>query len=233
MKEEFLRTSALVGEIGVEKLNKATVAVFGIGGVGSYAAEALVRSGIGSIYLYDNDTVSKSNINRQLIADNTTVGMYKTAVAGERYKKINPDCIVFEKCEFITPESEIPFDSFDFIVDAIDNVTAKLFLITEANKRNIPIISIMGTGNKTDPTRLKITDIYKTSVCPLAKVMRYELKKRNVKSLITVWSDEIPIKPGDFGEYKETGRIPPASMAMVPGCAGLMAAAKAVEILIK
>lgn len=233
MKEEYLRTAALIGEDGLEILKTKAVAVFGLGGVGSYAAEALVRSGIGTVYIYDNDCVAKSNINRQLIALSSTVGMYKTEAEAARLNDINPDCNIIEKREFVTPKCDIPFESFDFIIDAVDNVTAKLFLAVEAEKRKIPIISVMGTGNKLDPTRLKITDIYKTSVCPLARVMRYELKKRGVKGLIAVWSDEAPIKPADCGEYRDTGRIPPASMAMVPGCAGLYAASYAIRELLK
>lgn len=232
MKEEYLRTAALIGEEGLERLKNSTVAVFGIGGVGSYAAEALVRSGVGRIYIYDNDRVARSNINRQLIALSSTVGVFKTEAAAARLRDINPDCTVIEKREFVTRESDIPFDSFDFIIDAVDNVTAKLFLAVEAERKGVPIISVMGTGNKLDPTRLRITDIYKTSVCPLARVMRYELKKRGVKHLTVVWSDETPLKPADCGEYRDTGRIPPASMAMVPGAAGLTAAAYAVKALI-
>ena len=231
MKEEYLRTAALIGEENLNKLKNSTVAVFGLGGVGSYAAEALVRSGIGTVYIYDSDKVAKSNINRQLIALSSTVGMDKTKAEALRLKDINPDCNIIEKREFVTPESSIPFESFDFIIDAVDNVTAKLFLAVEAEKRGVPIISVMGTGNKLDPARLKITDIYKTSVCPLARVMRYELKKRGVKKLTVVWSDENPIKPADCGEYRDTGRITPASMATVPGCAGLYAASYAIRKL--
>ncbi len=233
IKEQDLRTVALIGEGGFDKLRNSAVAVFGIGGVGSYSAEALVRAGVGKIYLYDNDTVSKSNINRQLIALNSTAGQYKTEIAAKRYKDINPDCEIIEKCEFVTPDSDIPFNDFDFIIDAVDNVTAKLFLAEQAFLRNIPIVSVMGTGNKTDPTRLKVTDISKTSVCPLAKVMRLECKKRGIKKLTAVWSDEIPIKPSDNGEYMENGRISPASMSMVPGTAGLIAASLAVNELVK
>ena len=231
MKEEYLRTAALIGEENLNKLNNSTVAVVGLGGVGSYAAEALVRSGIGTVYIYDSDKVAKSNINRQLIALSSTVGMDKTKAEALRLKDINPDCNIIEKREFVTPESSIPFESFDFIIDAVDNVTAKLFLAVEAEKRGVPIISVMGTGNKLDPARLKITDIYKTSVCPLARVMRYELKKRGVKKLTVVWSDENPIKPADCGEYRDTGRITPASMATVPGCAGLYAASYVIRKL--
>ena len=233
MKEEYLRTAALIGEEGLHKLENSAAAVFGLGGVGSYAAEALVRSGVGTVYIYDCDKVAKSNINRQLIALSSTVGMYKTEAEAERLKEINPDCNIIKKQEFVTPESNIPFECFDFIIDAVDNVTAKLFLATKAYNRKIPIISVMGTGNKLDPTRLKITDIYKTSVCPLARVMRYELKKRGVKKLTAVWSDETPIKPADCGEYRDTGRIPPASMAMVPACAGLYAASYAIRKIIE
>lgn len=233
MKEEHLRTAALIGEEGLDKLKNSAAAVFGLGGVGSYAAEALVRSGIGTVYIYDSDKVAKSNINRQLIALSSTVGMYKTEAEALRLNDINPDCNIIEKREFITPESVIPFDSFNFIIDAVDNVTAKLFLAVEAEKRKVPIISVMGTGNKLDPTRLKITDIYKTSVCPLARVMRHELKKRGVKKLTVVWSDETPVKPADCGEYRDTGRIPPASMAMVPACAGLFAASYAIRKIIE
>lgn len=233
MKEEFLRTAALIGEEGLSKLNNSAVAVFGLGGVGSYAAEALARSGVGTLFIYDNDRVAKSNINRQLIALSSTVGMYKTEAEAARLTDINPDCKIIENREFVTPESDIPFESFDFIIDAVDNVTAKLFLAVKAEENGIPIISVMGTGNKLDPTRLKITDIYKTSVCPLARVMRYELKKRGVKRLTAVWSDETPIKPADCGEYRDTGRIPPASMAMVPACAGLCAASYAVRKLLE
>ena len=233
MKEEYLRSAALIGEENLNKLKNSTVAVFGLGGVGSYAAEALVRSGIGTVYIYDSDKVAKSNINRQLIAISSTVGMYKTEAEALRLKDTNPHCNIIEKTEFVTPESHIPFESFEFIIDAVDNVTAKLFLAVEAEKRKIPIISVMGTGNKIDPTRLKITDIYKTSVCPLARVMRYELKKRGVKKLAAVWSDETPIKPADCGEYRDTGRIPPASMAMVPGCAGLTAASYVIRETLK
>ena len=233
MKEEYLRTAALIGEEGLSRLKNSAVAVFGLGGVGSYAAEALVRSGIGTVYIYDSDKVAKSNINRQLIALSSTVGMDKTKAEALRLKDINPDCDIIEKREFVTPESHIPFEGFDFIIDAVDNVTAKLFLAVEAEKRGVPIISVMGTGNKLDPARLKITDIYKTSVCPLARVMRYELKKRGVKKLTVVWSDETPIKPADCGEYRDTGRISPASMSMVPGCAGLYATSYAIRELLK
>ena len=195
MNNRFLRTKSLIGEENFNKLNNSSVAVFGIGGVGSYAAEALVRSGIGALYIYDNDTIGESNINRQLIADDTTIGKYKTEVFKKRAININPKIDIYENPIFITPETKIDFCKFDYIIDAIDNVTAKLFLIENAKKYNIPIISVMGTGNKLDPTKLTVSDISKTHTCPLAKVMRLELKKRNINKVKVIWSDELPIKP--------------------------------------
>ncbi len=227
--ERHLRTKALLGEENFLKLKNKTVAVFGVGGVGSYAAESLVRSGVGNIFIYDSDIVSKSNINRQLIATDKTVGKKKVEVAKERYLEINPDVNITAVCEFVTPESEIPFEKFDFIIDAIDNVTAKIFLIEKANENNIPIISSMGTGNKIYPERLKIGDIFKTDTCPLCRVMRTELKKRNIKKLSVVWSDEKPIEPEEINEDKKKTV---ASCAFVPGAAGLMAAAFAVRTLL-
>lgn len=233
MKEEFLRTGSIIGEDGIEKLCNSTVAVFGIGGVGSYALEALVRSGVGTIYIYDNDTVTKSNINRQLVAMQSTIGMFKTEVAKKHCFDINPDCNVVENQIFVTPQSQIPFEKFDYIVDAVDNVTAKLFIISKAYEIGVPVISVMGTGNKLDPTFLKVSDISQTSGCPLARVMRHELKVRNIKKLDVVWSIEKPIKPKDFGERNNLGRISPGSMSMVPGVAGLIAASVVVKKLIK
>lgn len=232
MNNRFIRTKTLIGEENFLKLKNSAVAVFGIGGVGSYAAEALVRSGIGTIYIYDNDTVALSNINRQIIADDTTVGRLKTEVMGERLKKINPDIKVFENPVFVTPETQIEFDSFDYIIDAIDNVTAKLFLIEKAKEYNVPIISVMGTGNKLDTTRLKISDIEKTNTCPLAKVMRLELKRRGIKKVKVVWSDELPIKPKTEGELKQNLRPAPSSMTFVPASAGLLAASEVVKEII-
>lgn len=227
--ERFLRTKALIGEENFSLLQGKTVAVFGVGGVGSYAAESLVRSGVGNIYIYDNDTVACSNINRQLIANDKTVGDKKVEVAKKRYLEINPDANITAICEFVTPESEIPFEKFDFIIDAIDNVTAKLFLIENATEKNIPIISSMGTGNKLFPERLKIGDIYKTDTCPLCRVMRTELKKRGIKKLSVIWSDEKPIEPENISEEKKKTV---ASCAFVPGSAGLMAAAFALRTLL-
>lgn len=232
MSNKFLRTKSLIGEENLSKLKGSAVAVFGLGGVGSYAAEALARSGIGTLYIYDNDTVSKSNINRQLIAMSSTVGQKKTELVKSRCFSINPEIKIFDFCEFITPESEIPFEKFDFIIDAVDNVTAKLFLAENVQNKNIPIISVMGTGNKLCPEKLTVSDIYKTHECPLCKVMRYELKKIGVKKLAVVWSDETPIKPTPSGENK--GSHPaPASMVFVPAAAGMTAASYVVRKLIE
>ncbi|MBR4073025.1 MAG: tRNA threonylcarbamoyladenosine dehydratase, partial [Clostridia bacterium] len=218
---------------GLEKLKNSKVAVFGIGGVGSYSLEALARSGVGTIYIYDNDTVSSSNINRQLIADITTVGKFKTEVAASRTRLINPDINIIENPIFVTHETPINFKDFDFIIDAIDNVTAKLYLICEAKKADVPLISVMGTGNKLDPSRLKISDIYKTDTCPLARVMRLELKKRGIKNQDVIWSDEIPVKSSYTEDFKGGSRPAPASMSFVPGAAGLLAASAAVKTIIE
>lgn len=228
--DRHLRTKALLGEDNFLKLQSKTVAVFGVGGVGSYAAESLVRCGVGNIYIYDNDTVAKSNINRQLIATDKSVGKKKVEIAKQRYLEINPDVNITAVCEFITPDSQVPFQKFDFIIDAIDNVTAKIFLIENATNKNIPIISVTGTGNKIYPEKLKIGDIYKTDTCPLCRVLRTELKKRNIKKLDVVWSDEKPIEPEEICEDKKKTV---ASCAFVPGSAGLMAAAFAVRKLLE
>ena len=232
MSDMFLRTKSLIGEDNLAKLKGSSVAVFGLGGVGSYAAEALTRSGIGTLYIYDNDTVSQSNINRQLIALPSTVGEKKTDLVKSRCLSVNPEIEIYDFCEFITPESEIPFEKFDFIIDAVDNVTAKIFLAENAQNKNIPIISVMGTGNKLHPEKLTISDIYKTYECPLCKVMRYELKKRGIKKLPVVWSDETPKKPENLGETK--GSHPaPASMVFVPATAGITAASYAIRKLME
>lgn len=232
MEERELRTGSLIGEAGIARLKACTVAVFGIGGVGSYAVEALARSGIGTLYLYDHDTVSESNRNRQLIALGSTVGQYKTAVAAARCRDIDPAIKIMENPVFITPETPLPFERFDFMIDAVDNVTAKLFLAEAAQRYGIPSVSVMGTGNKLDPTRLAVGDISETRECPLARVMRSELKKRGITRLKAVWSPEKPISPADVGERRATGRVSPGSMVFVPGCAGLIAAAEAVRTLL-
>lgn len=231
MEKRFLRTASLIGEEKLNRLNKSTVAVFGIGGVGSYALEALVRSGVGTVYIYDNDTVAESNINRQLIALSSSVGEYKTSVAKKRCLDINPNAKIFDNCVFVTPNTEIPFERFDFVIDAVDNVTAKLHIISECKRLGTPVISVMGTGNKLDPLKLTVSDISETHGCPLARVMRRELKKRNITELKTVWSPEKPLEPINFGECRDTGRTSPGSMSPVPGTAGLIAASEVIKKL--
>ena len=195
MDNQFSRTEILLGKDNIDILKKSKVAIFGIGGVGSYVLEALARSGIGTLIIVDKDVVDVTNINRQLIADHTTIGKDKVEVAKERISKINPDCNVIAYKEFFGPETQgILTEDIDYIVDAVDNVTAKIELVVRANKMEIPIISSMGTGFKLDPTRFEISDIYKTEVCPLAKVMRKELKKRDIKHLKVVYSKEEPKK---------------------------------------
>ncbi len=234
MDNRFIRTVSLIGENSVEKLKAAHIALFGVGGVGSYALEALVRSGVGNIDVFDNDTVSYSNINRQIIAIGGNVGQKKTEAAIKRAKEINPAINITGYDIFYMPDTadSVDLTKYDYIIDAIDTVTAKIELIVRSNKKNVPIISVMGTGNKLDPTAVKVSDIYKTSGCPLARVMRYELKKLGIKKLKTVWSDELPIKPIDVGEEK-SGRTAPASAVFVPATAGLTAAAEVVKDLIK
>lgn len=235
MNEQFIRTAMLLGEDGVEKLQNKRVAVFGIGGVGGHAIEALARSGIGALDLIDNDVVSLSNINRQIIATHDTVGRLKTEVMKERIASINPSCKVTIYNTFYLPNERqrFPFEEFDYIVDAIDTVTAKIDLAVLAQELNIPIISSMGTGNKLNPSQLQITDIYKTSVCPLAKVMRKELKARGVNKLKVVYSKELAIKPLDLEKNdnsvkEDTRRATPGSTAFVPAVAGLMMAGEVI-----
>ena len=204
MLNQFSRTELIIGKEGVEKLNDSKVAIFGIGGVGSFVVEGLVRAGIGKFILVDDDKVCLSNLNRQIIATKKTVGKNKVEVAKERILEINPNANVEIYQEFFMPESKEMFDeSVDYIVDSVDTVTAKIELIIRAKKMNIPIISCMGTGNKLDPTQFEVTDIYKTSVCPLAKVMRKELKTRGIKNLKVVYSKEKPIKVAQKNEYQE------------------------------
>ncbi len=232
---QFSRTELLLGEEGITKLKNAHVAVFGLGGVGSYAVEALCRSGVGTFTLVDNDTVSLTNLNRQLIATQDTVGQYKTEISKKRILSINPDAKVHLKTEFYLPETEFDFSGIDYIVDAIDTVTAKLHLIETAHKLNIPIISSMGTGNKLDPTKLEVTDISKTSVCPLARVMRQELRKRGISHLKVVYSKEEPLTPqyNDNDEDKgTTGRKAPGSVAFVPSVAGLILAGEVIKDIV-
>ena len=227
---QLSRTTLLIGADGIEKLKKARVAVFGVGGVGGFVAESLARSGVGNIDLIDNDKVSLSNINRQIIALHSTVGRMKTQVMAERIKDINPEICVCTHELFYLPETadKLDFSVYDYIVDAIDTVSGKIAIVENANKKKIPVISSMGTGNKLDPTALTITDITKTTVCPLARVMRRELKKRGIAHLKVVFSTEEPKKPIS----SENTKTPPASVAFVPSVAGLIAASDAVKTLL-
>jgi len=231
IKEEFSRTAAVIGEDGLEKLAKSRVAVFGIGGVGGYVCESLARSGVGAIDLFDMDTVSPTNINRQIIALHSTVGRYKTEVMRERILDINPECTVTEHRVFYMPENADEYDlsRYDFIVDAIDTVTAKIELAVRATSLSIPFVVCMGTGNKLDVSKLRIEDISKTTVCPLARVMRRELRLRGINHLPVLYSTEIPLTSGT----DENGKKVPASTAFVPAAAGLMIGAYVVKELIK
>ena len=233
MKEELLRTAMLLGETAVEKLTKARVAVFGIGGVGGYTLEALARAGIGALDLIDSDTVSRSNINRQILATQSTVGMMKVEAGRLRVLDINPDCVVRTWPVFYTPETADQFDftRYDYIVDAIDTVTGKLQLVKAAQDAGTPIISCMGTGNKLDASAFEVSDISKTTMCPLARIMRKELGKRGIKHLKVVYSKEEALSPtGWEEEAKALGkRQIPGSVAFVPGAAGLILAGEVIK----
>ena len=235
MSNKFSRTELFIGKENIEKLNKSKVAIFGIGGVGSFVVEGLARAGIGNFVLIDHDIVSETNINRQIIATTKTIGMPKVEVEKERILEINPDAKVEIIKEFFMPDSkEILDNSIDYIVDAIDTITAKIELVQRANKLNIPIISSMGTGNKLDPTRFEVTDIYKTSVCPLAKVMRKELRQRGIKKLKVIYSKEEPIKTKETStKNQETKKQVPGSISFVPSVAGLIIAGEVIKDLIK
>lgn len=236
MANQFSRTELLIGSENIEKLNNSRVAVFGIGGVGSFTAEALVRAGVGSIDLIDSDEVSVTNINRQIIALHSTVGKSKVDVARDRLLDINPNAVVVSHNMFFTDENahELDFSNYDYVVDAIDTVTSKLLLVQQANESNTPIICSMGTGNKLDPTALEVADIYDTSVCPLARVMRTQLRKRGVKELKVVYSKEEPLKPADSDEKMPQGRRQtPGSVSFVPSVAGLIIAGEVIKDLIK
>ena len=227
----FERAELLLSSDSLNKLKDAKVIVFGIGGVGSYICEALARSGVGTICLVDNDTVSESNINRQLIALSSTIGLNKTDVMKERILDINPDCVVTSLPCFYTKEKEVNIDGFDYVVDAIDTVTSKLTLIEEANRLSIPIISCMGTGNKLDPTEFEIADISKTSVCPLARVMRRELKSRGINHLKVLYSKEEPISP-ENKITEDSRRSIPGSVSFVPPVAGMIIAGEVIKDII-
>ncbi len=222
----FERTELVLGADALEKLKNARVAVFGVGGVGGYVVEALARCGVGALDIFDKDTVAESNINRQIIALHSTVGLYKTDVMKARINDINPDCAVTAHRVFYTPDNAGGFDFsvYDHIVDAVDMVSAKIEIIVRAKAAGVPVISCMGTGNKLDPARLEVTDIYKTSVCPLARVMRAELKKRGVEGVKVVYSREEP---------KKTGQRTPGSISFVPPVAGFIIAGEVIKDLIK
>lgn len=231
MTDQFSRTRMLIGDDGLLKLKNARVIVFGVGGVGSYAVEALARAGIGTIDIVDSDTVSVTNINRQLIALNSNIGMSKVEIAKKRISDINPNAAVNSYEVFFAPDTEKLFDFsvYDYVIDAIDTVSAKLRLVEICNELNVPIICSMGTGNKFDPTRFKVTDIFKTSGCPLARVMRYELRKRNIKKLDVVFSDE-EVKAPKFQTSEETGKKSvPGSLSFVPPVAGLILAGEVIS----
>ena len=226
MTEMFSRTKMLLGENAVELLQTKKVIVFGIGGVGGYVVEALVRSGVENFVLVDNDEVCESNLNRQIIATLDTIGKDKVDVMEERILSINPKAVVEKRKCFYLPENAADFDftRYDYIVDAVDTVTAKIDIIVRAAEAKVPVISAMGAGNKLDPTRFEVTDIYKTSVCPLAKVMRHELKKRGVKKCKVVYSKEEPVKSAN-------GERLPGSVAFVPSVAGLIIAGEVIKDL--
>ena len=239
MLEQFSRTEMLIGKVGIEKLNNAKVAIFGIGGVGSYVVEALARAGVGSFLLIDGDEVDITNLNRQIIATTKTIGKSKVEAAKERILEINPNANIQIYKEFLMPESkEILDETVNYVVDAVDAVTAKIELVIRANRLGIPIISSMGTGNKLDPTKFEVTDIYKTSVCPLAKVMRKELRKKGVEKLKVVYSTEEPINIKDEAinlgsNHKDTKKQSPSSISFVPSVAGLIIAGEVIKDIIK
>ena len=237
MNHQFSRTQLLYGEKAMQVFASCRVAVFGIGGVGGYVVEALARSGIGALDLIDNDTVSLSNLNRQIIATHRTIGQYKVDAASARIADISPECIVRTYKVFFLPDTQELFDfsSFDYVVDAIDTVSGKLAIIENAKRAGVPVISSMGAGNKTDPAAFEVADIFDTSVCPLAKVMRRELKKRGIDSLKVVYSREIPVKPlpevcSDPSDISAKKPVP-GSTAFVPAVAGLIIAGEIINDL--
>ena len=242
MLDQFSRTELLFGKEAMERLAGCRVAVFGIGGVGGYVCEALARSGVGAFDLIDDDKVCLSNINRQIIATRKTVGQYKVDVMKERILDINPDAEVNAYKCFFLPEnaSDFPFDKYDYVVDAIDTVTAKIELVLQCQKTGVPIMSSMGAGNKLDPTRFRVADVYKTQMDPLAKVMRRELKKRGVKKLKVVYSEEEPVspivdeessRPAETDSHSSSQRPIPGSTAFVPSVAGLIIAGEVIKDL--
>ncbi len=234
MLNQFSRTELILGKEAIEKLKKSKVAIFGIGGVGSFVVEGLVRAGVGNFILVDKDTISLTNLNRQLIATHKTIGQPKVEVAKARILEINPTANVEIYQEFFMPNSKPIIDeTVDYIVDSVDTVTAKIELVVRANKLQIPIISSMGTGNKLDSTKFEITDIYKTSVCPLAKVMRKELRARGIKSLKVLYSKEEPIKPKIDEMDGQVEENVPGSVSFVPSVAGLIIAGEVIKDILK
>ena len=232
---QFSRTELLVGKEGIDKIQKVKVAIFGIGGVGSFVTEGLVRAGVKKFVLIDNDKVCLTNLNRQIIATRKTIGQYKVDVMKERILEINPDAEVETYKEFFMPGSNLNIikKDLDYVVDCIDTVTAKIEIVVQCKNLNIPIISAMGTGNKLDPSKLEITDIYKTNICPLAKVMRKELRKRNIDSLKVIYSKEEPIKPYEIpGCESEHKKQTPGSVSFVPSVAGLTIAGEIIRNII-
>lgn len=235
MKEQYSRSELLLGSEAMDKLKNSRVAVFGVGGVGGFAVEALARCGVGTLDLIDNDTVSITNINRQIIALHSTIGKLKTEVAAERVHDIDPDIKVNVHSCFFMPDTADSFDftQYDYVVDAIDTVTGKIEIIMRAKAAGVPVISAMGTGNKLDPAAFRVTDIYKTKGCPLARVMRRELKKRGVEKLKVVYSEEEPITPRNSSEEPQNGRRSvPGSVSFVPSVAGLILAGEVIKDII-
>lgn len=228
--EQFARSELLLGGENMEKLKNSRVAVFGIGGVGGFAAEALARTGVGALELFDMDTVSITNINRQIIATLDTVGKYKTDVMKDRIALINPEAEVIPHRCFFMPENSAEFDfsKYDYVVDAVDTVTAKIELVMKCRENDVPIISSMGAGNKLDPTKFEVADIFQTSVCPLARVMRTELRKRGVERLKVVYSKEPPVTPLPSSEETAKKSVP-GSLAFVPSVAGLIIAGEVIK----
>lgn len=234
MENRFERTELLLGKEAMDTLRQSHVAIFGIGGVGGYVCEALARSGIGHFDLIDNDTVALSNINRQIIALDSTIGRQKTEVMKERILQINPNAIVDIHNCFYLPETRDQFDftRYDYVADAVDTVTAKIDIIMACHENHVSVISAMGAGNKLNPAQMEVSDIYKTSMCPLAKVMRRELKKRGIKKLKVVYSKEKPIKPFETGERKGNAPVP-GSISFVPSVSGIIMASEIVKDLIQ
>ena len=236
MEDQYARTKILLGDEAVSKLKNSRVAVFGVGGVGGFAVEALARSGVGELDLIDNDTVSVTNLNRQIIALHSTIGRLKTEIAAERVHDIDPSIKVNVHSCFFVPETadEFDFAKYDYVIDAIDTVTGKIELIMRAQQAGTPVISAMGAGNKLDPTAFRVADIYKTKGCPLARVMRHELKKRGVKKLKVVYSEEEPIAAKAKSEGPQNGRRSvPGSVAFVPSVSGLIIAGEVIKDILK